>query len=75
MTNQEIIEMWMECELVYIHKTYEQDYIIDIPARRESFNNFTDMLYEDGQITEKQYDNLCLPDEFETEYHPVEFYI
>lgn len=27
----------------------------DIPARREAWNNFTDSLAKDGQITERQY--------------------
>jgi hypothetical protein len=36
------------------------------PDRRESFNNFTDMLCRDGDITEDVYKYACLPDCLET---------
>jgi len=33
----------------------------DIPAKCEAWNNYTDMLCKDRQITEKQYSTWCNP--------------
>ena len=38
----------------------------DRPARREAWNNFTDMLCKDGTITENQYNNWGHPRGLET---------
>ena len=40
---------------------YEQDGIIDEPARREAWNNWTDGLCKDNQISDWQYANWTQP--------------
>jgi len=40
-----------------IIETYEQDGIEDWPARREAWNNWTDGLCKDGEISDWQYEN------------------
>ena len=40
-----------------IQEQYEQDGIPDIPARCESWNNWTDSLCKDEQISDWQYEN------------------
>jgi hypothetical protein len=47
--------------LPYIEQTYEQDGIPDMPARREEWNNWTDGLCKDGQISDWQYANWQHP--------------
>lgn len=37
--------------------TYEQDGEPDWPARREEWNNWTDSLCKDGEISDWQYEN------------------
>ena len=44
-----------------IQEQYEQDGIPDIPARCESWNNWTDSLCKNGQISDWQYDNWSHP--------------
>ena len=51
--------------LPIIADKYEKDGIPDRPARRESYNNQTDYLCKDGQITEKQYNEWCITDSLE----------
>ena len=34
----------------------------DLPMRRESWNNYTDALCKDGQISDWQYENWSQPD-------------
>lgn len=79
LSNKEIVEQWHEFDLPFIIETYEKDGVIDKPARRESFNNFTDMLCRDGQISDDQYNEICLPDIYEEEFRPdfgrVKYYI
>ena len=71
MNRKDIIALWHNSYLQWVHDACEQDYQIDIPARRESFNNYTDMLCEDGSITSDQYNNdPGLPDIYEEEFHP-----
>ena len=70
MTNQDVLDQWVELELPYIRDTYEKDGIIDKPARRESFNNYVDFLAQDNHINEEQANNICLPDELEEIYYP-----
>lgn len=40
---------------------FEQDGKKDKPARREAWNNFTDMLCKDGRISDNQYNNWTQP--------------
>ena len=44
-----------------IQEQYEQDGIPDIPARCETWNNWTDSLCKDGQISDWQYANWSQP--------------
>ena len=50
------------CEILrYVEKQHEQDGIPDWPARREAWNNWTDSLCKDGQISDWQYENWSQP--------------
>ena len=59
----EVIEWWEENELEFVKEQYEKDGVIDKVARAESFNNFTDALCKNGEISEEMYNEICLPDE------------
>ena len=60
--NEEMVVMNFEAFILpQVQEQYEQDGIIDGPARREAFNNYTDMLCKDGDITEELYNKICLP--------------
>lgn len=48
--------------LPYVRETYEADGIPDWPARREAWNNWTDGLCKDGEISNWQYENWSQPD-------------
>ena len=65
MTKDQVIDYFVENHLQGVMETYEQDGEIDIPARREEFNNMTDYLCQDGQITEELYNEISLPDYLE----------
>jgi len=65
MTKSQVIDYFVENYLPYVIETYEQDGITDRPARREQFNNMTDYLCKDGQITEELNNTICLPDYLE----------
>ena len=53
---------YFNCEiLACVEKQYEQDGIPDWPARREAWNNWTDSLCKDGQISDWQYENWSHP--------------
>ena len=55
-----------ETELLpLIIEEFEQDEVPDIPARSEAFNNWTDALCKDGEISEWQYNNWTHPDSCE----------
>ena len=47
--------------LPMIQEQYEQDGIADMPARREAWCNWVDMLCKDSQISEWQYMNWSHP--------------
>ena len=53
LTESQVLEQWIEYCLPTIKEQYEQDGIVDKPARRESWANFIDYLERDGQITEE----------------------
>ena len=61
MTKKQVIESFKELILPFVIDLYEKDGITDKPARREAFNNYTDSLCKDGQITERLYNSICLP--------------
>jgi hypothetical protein len=52
MTKKEALSIFKEEVLPTIIKKYGKD---DVPARCEGWNDFTDYLCKDGQITTKQY--------------------
>lgn len=47
--------------LPHVREHYEQDGEPDFVARSEEFNNWTDSLCKDGEITEWQYENITHP--------------
>lgn len=61
MTKKQALEIFKEEILPVIKENYEQDGIADKIARREAWNNFTDSLCKDGQITLKQYETWDNP--------------
>jgi len=50
MNSQEIINDWVEYVLPQVKALYEQDGIMDKPARRESFANYIDELERAGPL-------------------------
>ena len=53
---------YFNCDILSsVEKQYEQDGIPDWPARRETWNNWTDSLCKDGQISDWQYENWSQP--------------
>ena len=61
MNKNQAIREFKEFEMPYIRETYEQDGIPDWTARREAWNNFTDMLCKNNQITSEQYETWDHP--------------
>ena len=61
MTFAEACEVFTSELLPHIQEQYEQDGIPDIPARSEAWNNWTDSLCKNGQISDWQYDNWGHP--------------
>lgn len=53
---KEILAMFKADILPHIKEQYEQNGKVDHIARREAFNNYTDMLYKEGLIKEKDYE-------------------
>ena len=47
--------------LPIIQQTYEKDGWPDRPARSEAWNDWTDSLCKDGEISDWQYDNWSQP--------------
>lgn len=69
MNNLDTVILWKDaCRmfedevLPYVQEQYEQDGIPDWPARREAWNDWTDMLCRDGEISDWQYENWPQPD-------------
>jgi hypothetical protein len=61
MTKKQAEQQFKNEVLPAIKRHYESDGIIDKPARRTAWNDFTDMLCKDGQITDHQYNNWSHP--------------
>ena len=57
MTFDQACEQFTDCILPMIQEQHEQDGIADMPARREAWNNWTDSLCSDGQLSDWQYMN------------------
>ena len=47
--------------LPMVQEAHEQDGIADYPARREAWNNWTDALSQDGDISDWEVDNWGHP--------------
>ena len=62
-TREQAIATFMECYVPVITKD-EQRYNChpDLPMRRETWNNYTDSLCKDGEISDWQYENWSQPD-------------
>jgi len=61
MTRDEAIEIFDNHILPLVQQGMEQDGVPDIPARSEAFNNWTDAMCKDGQISDWQYENWSHP--------------
>lgn len=61
MTRDEAIVQFQEYVLPFVQDEYEQDGRPDWPARREAWNNWTDGLCKDGEISDWQYENWSHP--------------
>ena len=61
MTHSQAINEFELFVLPTVIEHYEQDGIIDGPARREAWNNWTDGLCKDNQISDWQYANWTQP--------------
>ena len=61
MTFDQACEQFTDCILPMIQEAYEQDGIPDMPARREAWNNYTDSLACDEQISDSQGHNWGHP--------------
>ena len=61
MTKSEVLEDWKAYRLPPILVSEQQLGYIDRVARREDWNNYTDLLCQDGQITPWQYENWTHP--------------
>ena len=61
MTFDQACEQFTDCILPMIQEAHEQDGIPDMPARREAWNNWTDALASDEQISDWQVHNWGHP--------------
>ena len=61
MTRDEAIEIFDNHILPIVKQNMEPDGQIDIPARSEAWNNWTDAMCKDGQISDWQYENWTHP--------------
>ena len=57
MTWEQACEQFASEILPHMQTIYEQDGVPDWPARSETWNNWTDSLCKDGQISDWQYEN------------------
>jgi len=55
------VQQFTDCILPMVQEQYEQDGIADYPARREAWNNWTDSLACDEQISDWQVHNWGHP--------------
>ena len=61
LTFEEVEDLFIEHIMPYVYEEYEKDCIPDWPARREAWNDYTDSLCKDGEITEEDYNNWDQP--------------
>ena len=58
---QDAVDVFTNNILPGINRENEQEGIPDIPARCETWNNWTDSLCKNGQISDWQYENWSHP--------------
>ena len=63
LTRDQAIEDFITTVLPSVVEEYEQDGIIDVPARSEAWNNWTDSLCKNELISDWQYNNWSHPEE------------
>lgn len=61
LTKEQVMQLFRADVLPGIKRQYEKDGVPDKPARAEAWNNFTDMLREEGYISAKAYDTWTCP--------------
>jgi hypothetical protein len=61
MTKKEAEKIFIESAMPSVKQAYEQDGKPDHIARSEEWNNFTDALCKNGEITLRQYENWTHP--------------
>ena len=61
MTFAQACDLFTDEILPMIQEAHEQDGQPDWPARCEAWNNWTDMLCKDGEISDWQYENWSHP--------------
>lgn len=61
MNKKEAEKLFKENVMPSIREAFERDGKRDLPARREAWNNFTDSLCKDGEISLKQYESWLHP--------------
>ena len=60
---EQAVQQFNDYHMPYIREQEERyNNHPDLPMRREAWNNFTDMLCKDNQISDWQYDNWSQPD-------------
>ena len=58
MTDRELLQTFMDAIAPAVVEQYGADQV----ALGEAFNDWTDSLQRDGQITARQYNEVCMPD-------------
>ena len=61
LTKKKALQYFKESWLPNITRKHEQNGEIDVPARREGWNNFIDSLAKEGLISQKQCDTWHNP--------------
>jgi hypothetical protein len=61
MTRREALTEFKRTILPLVQARHERNGVIDRPARREAWNNWTDALCKEGRITMKQYETWAAP--------------
>ena len=61
MTKKQAMQDFRQMVLPYVREQFETDGKVDIIARREAWNNYTDGLRSGGMISNHQYDTWTNP--------------
>jgi len=61
MLHEQACQQFTDNILPMVRYAYERDGLPDWPARREAWNNWTNSLCQDGQISDWQYSNWSHP--------------